>query len=150
MDVVWLLLRVIVALVAVLGLIWWGARRLTGGRVVRSGSEPQVQVVDRHALARGSGVAVLAVGSRRLLVGFGEQQVSLLTELAPVVAPLLPPTEAGDEVPEQRTGALARGRSGRARSASPDAGRSRLAGSVLAPQTWRDTLRVLQDKTVRR
>lgn len=151
MDVVWLLLRVIVALVAVLGLIWWGARRLTNGRVVRSGSEPHVMVVDRHALARGSGVAVLAVGNRRLLVGFGDQQVSLLTELAPVVAPLNPPTD--DEVPAQRTDQDSdRGRSRlRVRQAPGDGERrSPLAGSILHPQTWADTLRVLQDKTVRR
>ncbi|MCL2091201.1 MAG: flagellar biosynthetic protein FliO [Micrococcales bacterium] len=140
MDVVWLLLRAIVALAAVLGLIWWGARRLTSGRVVRSSAEPHVMVVDRHALARGAGVAVLAVGNRRLLVGFGDQQVSLLTELAPVVAPLEP--TGSDTVPAQR---------GQPETGPRDGERlARLAGSVLHPQTWKDTLHALQDRTVRR
>ncbi|MCL2849507.1 MAG: flagellar biosynthetic protein FliO [Micrococcales bacterium] len=139
-DVIWLLLRAVVALGCVLGLIWWGARRLTAGRTVRSGSEAHIMVVDRHTLARGSGVAVLAVGSRRLLVGFGDQQVSLLTELAPVIAPVLP--APGGEPP---------GPAGRQR-AGPDTRprRSRLEGSILHPQTWKDTMRALQDKTVRR
>ena len=153
MDVVWLLLRAVVALVAVLGLIWWGARRLTNGRVVRSGSEPHVMVVDRHALNRASGVAVLAVGNRRLLVGFGDQQVALLTELAPVVAPLEPESDLADAVPAQRTGSArhpgARGWARRGRTAD-DGRRSPLAGSVLSPKTWSDTLKALQDKTVRR
>ncbi len=143
MDVVWLLLRAIVALAAVLGLIWWGARRMSHRRVQRSGFEPHVQVVDRHSLTRGSGVAVLAIGNRRLLVGFGEQQVGLLTELAPVVAPLEP---AGtDLVPAQR------GQHDKTDKKPADGEhRSPLAGSVLHPQTWKDTLRALQDRTVRR
>jgi len=137
MEVVWLLLRAIVALACVLGLIWWGARRLTNGRVVRSSSEPHVMVVDRHALARGSGVAVLAVGNRRLLVGFGDQQVNLLTELAPVVKPIV---DFDDSVDGPVPG----------RAPPAEGPRSRLAGSILHPQTWKDAMRALQDKTVRR
>ncbi len=143
MDVVWLLLRALVALGAVLGLIWWGARRMAHRRVVRSSFEPHVMVVDRHSLTRGAGVAVVAVGNRRLLVGFGDQQVGLLTELAPVVAPLEP--TGTDVVPEQR------GQPDKGRKGSGDGERrSPLAGSVLHPQTWKDTLRALQDRTVRR
>ncbi|MDR3069000.1 MAG: flagellar biosynthetic protein FliO [Cellulomonas sp.] len=147
MDVVWLLLRAIVALGAVLGLIWWGARRMTHHRVARSGFEPHVMVVDRHALNRTAGVAVLAVGNRRLLVGYGDQQVGLLTELAPVVAPLEP--TGTDLVPAPR------GQSDKARKTSGKTSgdgerRSPLAGSVLHPQTWKDTWRALQDRTVRR
>ncbi len=147
MDVVWLLLRAVVALGAVLGLIWWGARRMTHRRVVRSAFEPHVQVVDRHSLTRTTGVAVLAVGNRRLLVGFGDQQVGLLTELAPVVAPLEP--TGTDVVPAPR--GQPEKVSATSERVSEDGGRrSPLAGSVLHPQTWKDTLRALQDRTVRR
>ncbi|MCL2668394.1 MAG: flagellar biosynthetic protein FliO [Micrococcales bacterium] len=148
MDVVWLLLRATIALACVLGLIWWGARRLTSGRVVRSSSEPHVMVVDRHALARGSGVAVLAIGNRRLLVGFGDQQVNLLSELAPVVTPI-----AISDLDDDEDGEAPRGRwTGRIPGRTPPepGQRSRLAGSILHPQTWKDAMRALQDKTVRR
>ncbi|MCL2454530.1 MAG: flagellar biosynthetic protein FliO [Micrococcales bacterium] len=160
MDAVWLALRAALALACVLGLIWWGARRFGPGRKARPSNEPHVSVVERAALGRHVGVAVLAVGSRRLLIGFSEQQVTMLSELSPVVEPMpLPTVEDSSTVPTQRTGSQA-GR-WRSRAGSPErsvpreaaevaATSSPLAGSLLHPHTWRDTVRVLQDKTVRR
>ncbi|QZN86151.1 flagellar biosynthetic protein FliO [Cellulomonas sp. C5510] len=85
MDSVVLGLRVLLALACVIGLIWvlarragWGARRRPAG--------PAVEVVGRQALGRHAGVAVVAVGNRRLLLGYGEQNVTMLTELAPAPA----------------------------------------------------------------
>lgn len=80
-----LLLRVLVSLLCVVGLIWVVARKVgaTSGRRVPAG--PSMQVVGRQSLGRHAGVAVLAVGNRRLLLGYGEQQVTMLTELAPVL-----------------------------------------------------------------
>lgn len=40
-----------------------------------------VRLEERHLLARDCGVAVVAVGGRRLLVGYGAHGVQLLTEL---------------------------------------------------------------------
>ncbi|WP_165446829.1 flagellar biosynthetic protein FliO, partial [Cellulomonas biazotea] len=87
MDSVMLLLRVVLSLAVVVGLVWWVGRRWGAGRAAggTKSREPQVQVVGRQAVGRHAGVAVVAVGSRRLLVGYGEQQVTFLTELAPVV-----------------------------------------------------------------
>ncbi|WP_258724200.1 flagellar biosynthetic protein FliO [Cellulomonas sp. NS3] len=80
-----LLLRVVVSLLCVVGLIWVVARKVgaTPGRRLPAG--PSLQVVGRQSLGRHAGVAVLAVGNRRLLLGYGEQQVTMLTELAPVL-----------------------------------------------------------------
>ncbi|MEN1976984.1 flagellar biosynthetic protein FliO, partial [Cellulomonas olei] len=95
MDSVVLGLRVLLALACVIGLIWvlarragWGARRRPAG--------PAVEVVGRQALGRHAGVAVVAVGNRRLLLGYGEQNVTMLTELAPAPAeaPASPATTA--------------------------------------------------------
>lgn len=143
MDELLLVGRVLLSLACVVGLVWYLARRLGAGRTVRDDREPTVRVVDRQALTRGSGVAVVAVGGRRLLVGFGEQQVTMLTELGPVVerpAPLTTGTSDKPGVPTPHPGS----------GSVPVVGSGALAGSVLSPQTWRATLRALQDRTVRR
>lgn len=204
MDTVWLLLRVTLSLAVVLGLVWIAGRRLSGSRASRRSDEPNVQVIDRSALGRHAGVAVLAVGNRRILVGYGEQRVEMLTELTPVVTPLAAPQRSGAGVPRSRaTGADARttvaglvaSTAGAAahpattvhptatvRAAAPAPvpaaalagtardrdlraprfiplspteeavvrGASPLAGSVLSPQTWKDAVHALQERTVRR
>ncbi|WP_052748453.1 MULTISPECIES: flagellar biosynthetic protein FliO [Cellulomonas] len=144
MDELLLVGRVLLSLACVVGLVWYLARKLGASRGAHDDREPTVHVVDRQSLSRGSGVAVVAVGSRRLLVGFGEQQVQLLTELRPVpeltpatTSASAPPAGSADAVPTPRP--------------APDGARpGPLAGSVLSPQTWRATLRALQDRTVRR
>lgn len=84
MDEPLLVLRVALALGCVVGLIWLASRKLGGAQGRRKLAAPEMQVVSRQVFGRHSGVAVLAVGNRRLLVGYGEQQVTMLTELAPV------------------------------------------------------------------
>ena len=180
MDWLWLTLRVGLALACVLGLIWVAGRKLAGGRAARSSDEPRVQVVARTALGRHAGVAVLAVGNRRILVGFGEQRVEMLTELNPVVLPLqLPgaptrrragPPSAGPNRPAprpttdvatrppapittRRTEPPARPVRVPELTAAEQAavrGQWSLAGSVLSPRTWKDAVHALQDRTVRR
>lgn len=80
-------LRVVLALAVVLGLLWWLARRTGGGRA--RAKVTTVSVVGRQGLGRHSGVAVVEVEGRRLLLGVTDQGVSLLTELAgtPVAEP---------------------------------------------------------------
>ncbi len=84
MDGLVLVLRVVLALACVVGLIWLASRKLGGAQGRRKLTAPEMQVVSRQVFGRHSGVAVLAVGNRRLLLGYGEQQVTMLTELAPV------------------------------------------------------------------
>ncbi|MCC2307254.1 flagellar biosynthetic protein FliO [Cellulomonas chengniuliangii] len=84
MDGPVLVLRVALALACVVGLIWLASRKLGGVQGRRKLTAPEMQVVSRQVFGRHSGVAVLAVGNRRLLLGYGEQQVTMLTELAPV------------------------------------------------------------------
>lgn len=151
-----LALRVLVSLAVVVALVWYLARRV-GGRGADRSREAEVRVLDRQGLGRRSGVAVIAAGDRRLLVGFADQGVQLLTELAPV--PALPkpvtPTAAAGEPRRTAAGApipsLAGSVAGGA-PAGPGANRrpGLLAGSVLSPQTWHATLRAMQDRTVRR
>ncbi|MCG7287184.1 flagellar biosynthetic protein FliO [Cellulomonas sp. ACRRI] len=81
MDTVVLGLRVLLALACVIGLIWVLARRAGWGKGRRRPAGPAVEVVGRQALGRHAGVVVVAVGERRLLLGYGEQNVTMLTEL---------------------------------------------------------------------
>lgn len=85
MDGPVLVLRVVLALVCVVALIWVAGRRLGGAQARRGRTAPEMHVLARQAFGRHSGVAVLAVGNRRLLLGYGDQQVTMLTELAPVL-----------------------------------------------------------------
>jgi flagellar protein FliO/FliZ len=130
-----LLLRVVVSLLCVVGLIWVVARKVgaTPGRRLPSG--PSLQVVGRQSLGRHAGVAVLAVGNRRLLLGYGEQQVTMLTELAPVVDPTPVPGRevatrpAGTTLPASLTSFVAARRAGRP-SAAPSAADATAAPSA--------------------
>lgn len=83
-DTLVLAARTALALACVVGLIWVIARRAGWGKAGRRATGPAITVVGRQALGRHAGVAVLAVGERRMLVGFGEQQITMLTELEPV------------------------------------------------------------------
>lgn len=154
-----LVLRVLLALTCVVGLIWFLGRRFGGGPSQRSSREHVVSLVGRQSVGRHTGVAVVAVGNRRLLVGYGEQQVTLLTELGPVVE--MPPAPAAEQTGPGRdlvtTALAAVGRVPAQRPApalesapETDAAPSTLQGSILAPDTWRQAVRTLQDRTVRR
>ncbi|MBB2924195.1 flagellar biosynthetic protein FliO [Cellulomonas cellasea] len=119
-----LLLRVLVSLLCVVGLIWVVARKVgaTPGRRLPAG--PSLQVVSRQSLGRHAGVAVLAVGNRRLLLGYGEQQVTMLTELAPVLDTAPTPGRevatrpAGTALPASLTAFVAARRGGRPTAAA--------------------------------
>lgn len=89
-----LVARVLLSLACVAGLIWYAGRRLSSSGRVRTAQEHDVRVVGRQSVSRHAGVAVVAVGARRILVGYGDQQVTMLTELGPVVEPAPEPGPA--------------------------------------------------------
>ncbi len=144
--------RVVLSLACVVGLVWYLARRFGSAHAVDTSREPEVRVVTRQGLGRHAGVAVVAVGTRRLLVGFGEQNVTMLTELGPVLdlptPPRVPSPRPAAEDAVGPADALVPVPGGDAPGPAVTAGA--LAGSLLSPQTWRATVRALQDRTVRR
>lgn len=75
-----LALRVALSLAAVLGLLWFLARRLGG--VPGSRRQRPITVLARHSLSRRSGLAVVEIEGRRLLLGVSDSGVSLVTELS--------------------------------------------------------------------
>lgn len=118
-------LRVLLALACVIGLIWVLARRAGWGKGRRRPAGPAVEVIGRHAFGRHAGVAVVAVGDRRLLLGYGEQNVTMLTELDPAdpaESEALAAEEAAAPAPAPLTlGALAAAVLPRQRGARPAA-----------------------------
>ena len=76
-----LTVRLIASLAVVVGLLLLLAK--VGGRRMRGRAGSLVQVVHRQPLSRSSAVSVVTVGSRVLVLGTTEHQVTVLTELDP-------------------------------------------------------------------
>lgn len=166
MDTAAVLLRLAVALVSVLGLVWLfsrGMMRGRGGRMVPGATE----VLARQQISRAASVVVVRVGDKALVLGVTEQQVNLLGETdlpepdqggrrtesidltadADAVGALVPAPRTEDDVARNRPRRSAtRAKSPRA----PDAPGSALAGSALSPATWTQALDVLRERTTRR
>lgn len=148
-----LIIRLVASLAVVVGLMLLLARFVGKRYGARAGAP--VQVLHRQPLSRSSSVAVVTVGSRVLVVGTTDHQVSLLAELDPEELEVeVPEGQDGDvlelqvpsvppRAPEHAAQPAAPGAHRGARRAEvprrePDAGA--LAGSVLSPQTWRQAL----------
>src|SRR4051794_19430727 len=129
-----LTVRLVVSLAIVVGLLLLLVR--IGGRKFRGQAGALVRVVHRQPLSRTSSVAVVTVGSRVLVLGTTEHQVSILTELEPEELEIEAPVhdEVADD-PEITTLDTLGGRSLRPMVADP-VSRGALVGSVLSPQTW--------------
>lgn len=82
-----LLLRVGVAMAVVVAVMWVAARLLARrvGPTARGGQPPQVELLARRGLSKSSSVAVVRVGTRTLVLGVTDAQVSLLAETEPAL-----------------------------------------------------------------
>ena len=142
-----LVIRLVFSLAIVVGLLLLLAR--IAGRRFHGKTGAAIQVVHRQALSRGSGVAVVTVGERVLVLGTTDQQVTLLTELEPDELELgdaafgaASSTGYAPAAEEPRVRAVPTHRA----AAQPTKDGS-LAGSVLSPDTWRQALRVVRGAT---
>ena len=133
-----LTVRLIASLAVVVGLMLLLAR-LVGKRYGARAGAP-VQVVHRQPLSRSASVAVITVGSRVLVVGTTDHQVSLLTELDP--EELVEDLDLSVDLTEDPTAPEADGTGDTAAPAPrrTPAGTGALTGSVLSPQTWRQAI----------
>lgn len=128
-----LAIRLVFSLAVVVGLLLLLAR--FAGRRFQGRTGAAIQVLHRQPLSRGSGVAVVTVGDRVLVLGTTEHQVSLLTELEPDELDLTLEHVPAAEEPRVRAVPTHRDASQRTKDGP-------LAGSVLSPETWRQALRV--------
>ncbi len=171
-DLLPLIVRVAVSLVAVLGLVWLlsrAARRRMGGRAVDAS---RFTVVARQSLSRSAGVTVLRLGDEALVVGVTDASVQLLARM-PLDSITGTSTEVTSEVVSVRE--VARDLAEEPVSDTPASPalrftpassprratatvavtgvpqqRAALAGSALSPATWTSALEVLRERTTRR
>lgn len=132
-----LALRLVFSLAVVIGLLLLLSR--IAGKRFRGRAGAPIQVVHRQALSRNSGVAVVTVAGRVLVLGTTDHEVTLLTELEPdaLGLELEPHGPAATTAEEQRVRVMPTHR------AAPQPTKDGpLAGSVLSPDTWRQALRV--------
>lgn len=134
-----LTIRLVFSLAVVIGLLLLiarlGRRRFQG----RHGS--LVRVVHRQPLSRTSSVSVVTVGSRVLVIGTTEHQVSMLTELDPDELEVEELEAALAASPDAPSAEKARG------DAVPADVDSRLAGSLLSTATWRQAFAAATRRT---
>ena len=133
-DTLVLALRVALSLAVVLALLWFLARRLGAGK--GGGRRLPITVLGRQGLGRRSGITVVDVAGRTLVLGVSDSEVRLLTELESRPFELLE-DDAADDLGSTVTSAP------ESRPASP------IAGSVLSPSTWRTSWAVLRDRVGR-
>ncbi|MFE6967042.1 flagellar biosynthetic protein FliO [Agromyces sp. NPDC057679] len=73
--------RAIVALAAVLALLWWLKSRLENGKKLRPApTSDALTVLRRQTLGRRASLVVVDHGGRRLLLGVTDQQVNVLSD----------------------------------------------------------------------
>ena len=141
-----LAIRLVFSLAVVVGLLLLLGR--VAGRRFQAKAGAVVQVVHRQPLSRGTGVAVVTVGERVLVLGTTEQQVTLLTELEPdeLLLEELEPQMLHPELVHDRAAEEPRRRAvpnkGHSHRAAPLTKDGQLAGSVLSAETWRQALKV--------
>ncbi len=166
METAGLLLRVVVALVSVLGLVWLFSRGMTRGRGRRL-VPGMTEVLSRQVLSRAASVVVVRVGDKALVLGVTEQQVNVLgetdlpaeddaaaprrTEKIDLPDDLTPPpaTAPADDVADALVPRQRRRRAAAAAAQGPRTDGA-LAGSALSPATWTQALDVLRERTTRR
>jgi flagellar protein FliO/FliZ len=148
----------LLALVLVLGVMWALARWARKPMGIGKG-ERVMTVLARQQLSRSSSVTVLKLMDRALVLGVTEQGVQLLTEteLAPIEQALtLPASPRPGPMPLRRRPAEPIESDGddAAHSELPAlpafTGKSKLDGSVLSPNTWKQLLGAARELTVRR
>lgn len=168
MSTVAIIGRMLLALVVVLGIMWFLAR--WARKPLNGKSDRVMSVLARQQLSRTSSVTVLRVMDRALVLGVTEQGIRLITEtelpaLEEVLAaePELSKSwlrarslNAADQPGSDTGRPAAEGASRKpARVPAGDlhptrAGRGALEGSVLSPKVWRQVVTVARDLTVRR
>ena len=142
-----LAVRLVFSLAVVVGLLLLIAR--VGARRFQGAAGNLVQVVHRQPLSRTSAVAVVTVGSRVLVLGTTEQQVTVLAELDPeelvteelVTEEVVAEEQVTEEVLGDGTAPVDVARV-RPRPVLPAQGGA-LSGSVLSPSTWKQALATL-------
>ncbi|MCP2032939.1 flagellar protein FliO/FliZ [Okibacterium sp. HSC-33S16] len=152
MDTLFVALRVILSLAAVLGLLWYAQRRLTRGKS-RSKAAELVTVVGRQGIGLKASVVVVDVDGKRFLLGVTEHAVNVLhsddvpaleTATTAEVTSESPAKSFANtlaEVTDISGAATAPTAPLRPRKHQPSV---QASGSILSPSTWKQTAAALR------
>lgn len=77
MDNIFLALRVVVSLAAVLGVIWFAQRRLTKGKLLQKVVR-EIRVVGRQSLGSKASVVLIEADGKRMMLGVTDHSITLL------------------------------------------------------------------------
>lgn len=151
-----LALRVILALGAVVGVLWFVQKRVAGHQIRTRAGDP-LTVVARRGISPKASVVVIDTGGQRLVLGVTEQSVSVLHagEAPPAPEPALEPALPTVRPAEAFAAALSKvaGTGKPEAAAGPlrhaDLAPSPLAGSLFAPETWKQAAEALRKGPIR-
>jgi flagellar protein FliO/FliZ len=153
-DTIVLALRVLLSLAVVLGLLWVLQKRFSRGAGGQGGDVP-LTVLSRRSISPKAAVVVVEADGKRFLLGVTEQSVNVLhSSDAPEPEPVPANAQAfavsldkaagyDDAAPAPALYPVPGGRRVRRRPASP------LSGSILSPDTWKQTSAVLRQASHR-
>jgi len=79
MDTLFVGLRVVVSLGAVLAVIWYAHRRITKGQSLTRSARP-ITIVGRQSLSQKSSVVIIEADGKRLLLGVTDSTITVLSE----------------------------------------------------------------------
>lgn len=150
MDQALLALRVVLSLGVVIALMWGLTKVARGRQTVRG---VPIDVIARTPMGKHSSVVIVKVEGRGLVLGVTEHQMTMLAEVELTPEPAAEVREQIDlsavTAPVPDADVVPISRAGRRQATTAAAGGSALGGSVLSPQTWRDMMGALREKSVR-
>jgi flagellar protein FliO/FliZ len=165
--VIELTIRIVFSLFVVIALMVGMAKLARKPLGIRRGGG-LIEVLGRQQLSRGASVAVVRIADKAMVLGVTDGQVSLISEadlttieeyqpepqvkreplsLESLDAAAGNPTADSPATGRPTTGSPVAGRPGGAIAGSPGGA---LGGSVLSPDTWKQTLQFLRERTVRK
>jgi flagellar protein FliO/FliZ len=158
-DTVFLALRVIVSLAVVLGVLWYLQKKLSKRGVGRAAGKA-ITLIGRQAVGPKSSVAVVEVDGKRLVLGVTEHSVTVLsaTELpahpfeaslaeahGPMMPAVLPPNVRPITAPVPIRAVVTAPEQELRRPRNRPQPKSRMAGSILSPETWRQASAAIRE-----
>jgi flagellar protein FliO/FliZ len=140
-------LRVIIALVLVVGAMWVLAK--VAKRPLRKRAANSLDVLARAQLSRNASVAVVKVDGTALVVGVTDGGVSLLHQLDAAAFAVAEPTSRTAVDLDAITTKPAATATPTATPTTTENRKTALSGSALSPGTWRQAVEALRERTAR-
>jgi flagellar protein FliO/FliZ len=144
-------LRVIIALVLVVGAMWVLAK--VAKRPLRKRAANSLDVLARAQLSRNASVAVVKVDGTALVVGVTDGGISLLHQLDAAAFAVAEPTSRTavdlEAITTKPAAAATPTTTPTATATTTENRKTALSGSALSPGTWRQAVEALRERTAR-